>query len=90
MLWRSVRAGYARLGDILIRRGRITHADLQTALAAARADGRSLGETLTRLNLVSATDIEAALKDQRSARWLNEQLAEALKNAPVDPRHEPA
>lgn len=90
MLWRSVRAGYARLGDILIRQGRITHADLQTALAASRADGRSLGETLTRLNMVSATDIEAALKDQRSARWLNEQLAEALKNAPADPRHEPA
>jgi adsorption protein B len=89
MLWRSVRAGYARLGDILIRQGRITHADLQTALAASRADGRSLGETLTRLRMVSAADIEAALKDQRSARWLNEQLAEALKSAPVDPRHEP-
>jgi len=54
-----------------------------------RADGRSLGETLTRLRMVSAADIEAALKDQRSARWLNEQLAEALKSAPADPRHEP-
>ena len=90
MLWRSVRAGYARLGDILIRQGRITHADLQAALAASRADGRSLGETLTRLRMVSATDIETALKDQRSARWLNEHLAEALRSAPVDPRHEPA
>lgn len=89
MLWRSVRAGYARLGDILIRRGRITHADLQTALAASRADGRSLGETLLRLNMVSAADIESALKDQRSARWLNEQLVEALTNAPADPHHEP-
>lgn len=89
MLWRSVRAGYARLGDILIRQRRISHADLQTALAASRAEGRSLGETLTRLKLVTAADIEAALKDQRSARWLSEQLAEALRSAPVDDRHLP-
>ncbi|QSF53879.1 glycosyl transferase family protein [Brevundimonas fontaquae] len=89
MLWRSVRAGYARLGDILIRQRRISHADLQTALAASRTEGRSLGETLTRLKLVAAADLEAALKDQRSARWLSEHLAEALRSAPVDDRHLP-
>ncbi len=88
MLWRSVRAGYARLGDILIRNGKLSHAQLQTALAASRADGRSLGETLIRLGLVPADDIETALKDQRSARWLNEQVAEALRLAA--PPHQPA
>ncbi len=88
MLWRSVRAGYARLGDILIRDGKLSHAQLQTALAASRGDARSLGETLVRLGMVSAADIETALRDQRSARWLNEQVAEALRLAV--PPHQPA
>lgn len=89
MLWRSVRAGYARLGDILIRNGQLTHADLQTALAASRADRSSLGESLVRLGLVSTADIETALRDQRSARWLDDQLADVLRQPAPDfhPEH---
>ena len=90
MLWRSVRAGYARLGDILVRNGQLTHADLQTALTTARGDGRSLGQTLIRLGMASAVDIEAAIKDQRSARWLNDQLADLLRQSPTDHHPEPA
>ena len=90
MLWRSVRAGYARLGDILVRQGRITHADLSAALSARRADDASLGATLIRLGLVSSADIEQALKQQSSARWLNDKVADALRQAAHSPTHEPA
>lgn len=90
MLWRSVRAGYARLGDILVRNGQLSHADLQTALIAARASDQSLGQTLIRLGLASAADIEAAITDQRSARWLNDQLADLLRQTPTDLHPEPA
>ncbi|MBU2166699.1 MAG: glycosyl transferase family protein [Alphaproteobacteria bacterium] len=88
MLWRSVRAGYARLGDILVRTGRISHADLQNALATSRAEGCSLGETLIRMNMVTTAEIDTALKDQRSAGWLTEKLAEALRAPTTDPRFE--
>lgn len=90
MLWRSVRAGYARLGDILVRQGRITHADLSAALSARRADDASLGATLIRLGLVSSADIEHALKQQSSARWLNDKVADALRQAAHSPTYEPA
>lgn len=88
MLWRSVRAGYARLGDILVRTGRISHEDLQRALALSRSDGTSLGQTLVRMKAVTADEIDKALKDQRSARWLTEKLAGALSVPTTDPRFE--
>ena len=88
MLWRSVRAGYARLGDLLIRQGRITHADLSTALAAMRNQGGSLGETLVRLRLATQADIELALKQQSSARWLNDAVADALRQTTGAPQHD--
>lgn len=88
MLWRSVRAGYARLGDILVRQGRITHADLTTALSAMRAHGGSLGETLIRLKMATPADIELALKLQSNARWLNETVADALREATHAPEHD--
>ena len=83
-LWRSVRAGYARLGDILVRNGHLTHADLQSARTVARAEGQSLGQTVVRLGLTSAPNVQAALRQQRSARWLNDQLAAMLACAPAN------
>jgi len=81
MLWRSVRAGYLRLGDILVRQGVLAHADLQTALAGSRQTGRLLGDTLVSLDLADQTKVDAALKQQRNAGWINEALAQALMQA---------
>ncbi|MBN8529731.1 MAG: glycosyl transferase family protein [Caulobacterales bacterium] len=88
MLWRSVRAGYARLGDLLVRQGVLGHADLQSALAAARANGKSLGEALIASQSVGRDQVEAALAEQKNAQWVNDALLAALKS-PVGDR-EPA
>lgn len=88
MLWRSVRAGYARLGDILVREGRIGHAALQSALSTARATGKPLAEVLIAERRITAEQAEAALAAQRDARWINAALLEALKS-PIGER-EPA
>ena len=87
LLWRSVRAGYVRLGDLLVREGVISHADLQTALSAARRNGRHLGETLVSMNLATSAAVDAALQRQKSAGWVNEALARALAEAPADEFH---
>lgn len=89
LLWRSVRAGYARLGDVLVRQGRLSHADLAKALSAMRANGGALGETLVLLGMVTGEDIEQALKQQSSASWLNETIADALRQTTQAPEHEP-
>lgn len=86
-LWRSVRAGYARLGDVLTRAGVLSHADLQQALTVARAEGLPLGQALSRLGLVSAQSLETALTTQRDARWLNQQLADVLKTPAPEPEY---
>lgn len=88
MLWRSVRAGYARLGDILVREGALGHADLQSALATSRANGKPLAEVLIDTGRVTRERAEAALASQKSAHWLNQALLDALKS-PVGDR-EPA
>ena len=89
MLWRTVRAGYARLGDLLVREGALSHADLQSALAASRASGRPLAETLIDMGLAPRERVEAALKTQKSAAWVNQALLDALKS-PAAGEPEPA
>jgi len=89
-LWRSVRAGYARLGDLLVRQGSITHADLSLALSAMRSNSASLGDTLIGLKLATRADIEQALKQQSSARWLNDKVADALRPAVHTSQTQPA
>lgn len=81
LLWRSVRAGYVRLGDILVREGAVSHADLQTALDAAHLNQRPLGETLISMELASPETIEAALRRQKNASWVNDALAGVLAEA---------
>ncbi|MDP3405255.1 MAG: glycosyl transferase family protein [Brevundimonas sp.] len=82
-LWRSVRASYVRLGDILVRNGDLEHDDLQAALATARDDDRRLGEILVSQSRVSQAAIDRALETQRSATWITESLTAAIP-APTD------
>jgi len=78
VLWRSVRAGYLRLGDLLVRDGAVNHIDLQTALTTSRSTGHLLGRTLVASGLVTQLRVDAALKAQRSSDWVNDTVAEAL------------
>jgi hypothetical protein len=53
-----------RLGDILIRMGKLTTPQLLDALVEQKNTGRRLGEILTGRGLVSADEIAAALRNQ--------------------------
>lgn len=52
------------LGEYLVRRGRISREELQTALSALGNYGGHLGDTLIGLELVDAMDIFRAIRDQ--------------------------
>jgi adsorption protein B len=85
MLWRSVRAGYARLGDLLVRAGSVSHADLHVAMARTRRTGEMLGEALVAGGLATLAQVDAALRAQRGAAWINDALAAALARMPAAP-----
>jgi len=87
LLWRSVRAGYVRLGDILVRRGDLTHTDLQLGLASARHAKIPLGQALVLSGFASQAQVDAALEAQSSADWVNQSLAASL--APTVEQTEP-
>lgn len=66
---RLVSAGARRahpLGEILIRTGKITHAQLEEILEEQRRTGARLGDLVSRRGILSAGDIENALKEQIS------------------------
>jgi serine/threonine protein kinase len=52
------------LGEYLVRRGRITRRELETALGKLSAFGGRLGDTLIGLGLVDAVDVFRAIRDQ--------------------------
>jgi hypothetical protein len=53
-----------RLGDILVRRGQITRAQLSLALRQQKTDGRRLGEILVANGFVNSSDLQSALQYQ--------------------------
>ena len=63
-LWRAVRAGHHRLGDILVRAGAIDHESLQKALAARNGTPSLLGDHLAGQGLITPADLAAALARQ--------------------------
>jgi general secretion pathway protein E len=56
--------GRLRLGELLVRHGRLGARDLDQALAAQREMGGLLGRVLVRLGLVSEIDVARALEEQ--------------------------
>lgn len=52
------------LGEYLVRRGKLTREQLETALGALQLFGGRLGDTLIGLNLVDAVDVFRAIRDQ--------------------------
>ena len=64
----NIRSNPHRLGDLLIRSGRLTDADMARAQAAQqRGDGRRLGEILVALGLVTHKEIERQVRLQIEA-----------------------
>ncbi|TWT97876.1 Type II secretion system protein E [Botrimarina colliarenosi] len=61
----------ARLGDILVRRGYITPAQLDAALAAQGAERGVLGQLLLRRNLISGQQLGDALSEQYGVPYLD-------------------
>lgn len=55
---------YRRIGDMLVRKGLITPAKLEKALAAQVTSNLRFGELLTTLGFVSEADITMCLSDQ--------------------------
>jgi adsorption protein B len=80
-LWRDIRSGYVRLGDLLVRAGAVSHDDLQAALARGRGLGQRLGEQLVSSGLISAEQRDLALVLQLSADVVDAQLATAVAKA---------
>ncbi len=52
------------LGEYLVRRGRLSRADLDRALATLDGQGGQLGDTLIGMGLVGAVDLFRAIRDQ--------------------------
>lgn len=52
------------LGEYLVRRGRLTREQLETALGSLQRFGGRLGDTLIGLQLVDAVDVFRAIRDQ--------------------------
>ncbi len=63
-LWRQVRSGYARLGDMLVRTGAIGHRKLQAALEGYWSQPKRLGDYLVEQGVVTPEQVRAALSRQ--------------------------
>ena len=80
-LWRDIRSGYVRLGDLLVRGGAISHNDLQAALARGKGMSQRLGEQLVAGGLISGEQRDAALVLQLSTEVVEARLATAVAKA---------
>ena len=75
-----------RLGDILIRMGKLSTPQLLDALIEQKNTGRRLGEVLAGRGLVGADEIRAALQTQGVRQLVDTQKAkEAAKSTGVAP-----
>jgi type IV pilus assembly protein PilB len=66
----------ARLGEILVRTGRLTPEDLSRALEDARANGDRLGTHLVRAQTLCEEDIAIALAEQFGLRYVSIEIGE--------------
>ncbi len=57
------------LGEYLVRRGRVSRADLERALAGLHKSSLQLGDLLIEMGLVGAVDLFRALRDQGATAW---------------------
>ena len=60
-----------RLGDILVRAGKINHFQLQEALKSQKILGKKLGEILVEQNIMTEQDIIEAIEEQTGIQQVN-------------------
>jgi CheY-like chemotaxis protein len=78
------------LGEILLRTGKITRAQLDELLVEQKASGKRLGEVVARQGIVTKQDIESALREQAAEEiydlfsWPDAQFE--FEEGPLPPR----
>jgi len=63
-----------RLGEILLRRGLVTDADIEAALALQRSEGGRLGDNLIALGRLTAEQLAASSMPRRRCRRISSRL----------------
>lgn len=71
VLVRQVQRDPVRLGDLLVRAGRVTHVQLEEALAEQKRVGKRLGEVLVDLGLVTPEDIDRVIRGRFEDEFLD-------------------
>ena len=78
-VWRSLRKDWVRLGDHLVRRGALSHAQLLTEQKGVDAvDESALGSALVQKRIIKKTDLDAAVAAQPKSPLGFVQRAKAL------------
>lgn len=71
VLVRQVQRDPVRLGDLLVRAGRVTHVQLEEALQRQKQVGKRLGEVLVDMGLVTADDIDKVIRGKFEEEFLD-------------------
>ncbi len=71
VLVRQVQRDPVRLGDLLVRAGRVSHVQLDQALAEQKKVGKRLGEVLVDLGLVTGDDIDKVIRGKFEEEFLD-------------------
>lgn len=72
------------LGEILIRRKRITYTQIHSALIQQKRTGKKLGEILLDLKLVLPDSLDSALKEQywrKNGYWVISMIDKPIKKS---------
>jgi type IV pilus assembly protein PilB len=72
---------YKRIGEILLSKGRITPAQLQTAVEARRLSHQRIGHLLTSLGFVTESEVAEALADQFGLRVVDPEKMRPTRQA---------
>lgn len=71
VLVRQVQRDPVRLGDLLIRAGKVTHVQLDDALSSQKKEGKRLGEILCDMGLITQVDIDRVIKGKFEDEFLD-------------------
>lgn len=74
-------ADYKRIGEILLAKGKISPAQLQTAIEARRLSHQRIGQLLTGLGFVTESEIAEALAEQFDLRVVDPEKMKPTRQA---------
>lgn len=70
---------HERLGEVLVRQGKLTLGQLETALKEQESCGKHLGEIIVEKKLLTLDEIIEALEKQKQTQHTSEQTIKELK-----------